>query len=282
LASEKKFELNPTVKIGSEEVGAGMPLAFIAGPCVIESAAHARKMAQALSKAAKSAGVPYIFKASYDKANRTSVTTYRGPGTDEGLAILKSIKDDFGLPVLTDVHTAQEAEKAGEIVDCLQIPAMLCRQTDLVQAAVRTGKPVNVKKGQFLAPWDARNILGKIVEAGGKEAMLTERGVSFGYNRLVSDMTSLVVMREFGVPLVFDATHSVQMPGGQGASSGGNREFVAPLARAAVAVGVDVLFLEVHDNPDQALSDGPNSLRLEDFEPLARKLAAISESAKQE
>ncbi len=280
MASEKTSQLNPTVKIGAVEAGAGKPLAFIAGPCVIESADHARKMAQALSEAAKSVGVPYIFKASYDKANRTSVSSYRGPGPDEGLAILKSNKDAFDVHVLTDVHTAEQAGKAGEIVDCLQIPALLCRQTDLVQAAVRTGKPVNVKKGQFLAPWDARNILGKIAEDGGKEAMLTERGVSFGYNRLVSDMTSLVVMKEFGVPIVFDATHSVQMPGGQGASSGGNRDFVAPLARAAVAVGIDVVFLEVHDNPDEAFCDGPNSLRLEDFEPLARKLVAISESSK--
>ena len=280
MASEKISQLNPTVKIGSVEVGAGKPLAFIAGPCVIESAEHARKMAQALSEAAKSAGVPYIFKASYDKANRTSTSGFRGPGPDEGLAILKSIKDDFGLPVLTDVHSAEEAEKAGEVVDCIQIPALLSRQTDLLRAAVRTGKPVNVKKGQFLAPWDAKNILGKIAEEGGKNALLTERGVSFGYNRLVSDMTSLVIMGRFGVPIVFDATHSVQMPGGLGTSSGGNREFVAPLARAAVAVGIDVLFLEVHDNPEQAFCDGPNSLRLEDFEPLARKLTAISESAK--
>jgi len=267
--------MNPIVTIGGVSIGPGRPLAFIAGPCVIESAAHASAMARALADAAQRLQIPLVYKASYDKANRTSARSYRGPGLTAGLRILASIKKDFGLPILTDVHSLEEIGPAADVADCLQIPAFLCRQTDLIQAAARTGKPVNVKKGQFLAPWDMGQVLEKIEAAGGCQALLTERGVSFGYNRLVADMTSLVVMRRFAVPLVFDATHSVQLPGGQGTASGGNREFVAPLARATVAVGVDALFLEAHDNPDAALSDGPNSLRLEDFEDLVKSVLKI-------
>ncbi len=271
--------LNSHAAIGNVTLGPGRPLAIIAGPCVIESADHARLMAETLAKIAQSLNVPYIFKASYDKANRTSIHSYRGPGLDEGLEILASIRHEFGVPVLTDVHTGEEATAAGAVVDCLQIPAFLCRQTDLVVAAARTGKPVNVKKGQFLAPWDMKNVLAKIEEAGGREALLTERGTSFGYNRLVVDMTSLIEMRALGVPVIFDGTHAVQLPGGQGASTGGNRAYVPPLCRAAAAVGIDGVFLEVHDNPDQAKSDAPNSLHLRDFESLLRSLTSIHNQA---
>jgi 2-dehydro-3-deoxyphosphooctonate aldolase (KDO 8-P synthase) len=269
-------EMNPTVSIGSVSLGQGAPLALIAGPCVIESAEHARTMARALAEASQRLGAGLVFKASYDKANRSSIHSYRGPGLKEGLAILASIKKEFGLPVLSDVHSVEQIGPASEALDCLQIPAFLCRQTDLIAAAAGSGLPVNVKKGQFMAPWDMENVLEKIVASGGSDALITERGASFGYNRLVADMTSLVVLRRLGVPIVFDATHAVQLPGGQGTASGGNREFVAPLARAAAAVGVDALFLETHDNPDQALSDGPNSLPLAEFESLAREVARIA------
>ena len=267
--------LNSVVSIGNIPIGSGHPLAVIAGPCVIESADHARFMAESLLAIAQRIGVPFIFKASYDKANRTSIASYRGPGLYEGLAILASIKRELNVPILTDIHTVEEAIAAGEVVDCLQIPAFLCRQTDLVVAAARTGKPVNVKKGQFLAPWDMKNVLNKVAEAGGTQALLTERGTSFGYNRLVVDMTALIEMRAMNVPVIFDATHSVQLPGGQGASTGGNRQYVPPLCRAAAAVGIDGLFLEVHDNPDHAKSDAPNTLHLNAFEPLLRSVIAI-------
>ena len=267
--------LERVIKIDQVEIGFGHPLAFIAGPCVIESEAHALMLAKALRDIAAGLGVPYIFKASYDKANRTSIASYRGPGLEAGLQILKRIKDELGVPVLTDVHTAEDCFVAAEVVDCLQIPAFLCRQTDLVVAAARTGKAVNVKKGQFLAPWDMKNVLAKIEEAGGTQVSLTERGSSFGYNRLVVDMTALVEMRAMGVPVIFDATHSVQLPGGQGTATGGNRDYVPPLSRAAVAVGVDALFLEVHENPEKAMSDGPNSLRLGDFGALIESVLSI-------
>jgi len=270
-----------TVHIGSVCVGPPAPLAWIAGPCVLESPDHARAMARALAQAAQRLGVGLIFKASYDKANRTSIRSYRGPGLKEGLAILASIKQEFALPILTDVHSVEQVGPASEVADCLQIPAFLCRQTDLVQAAARSGRPVNVKKGQFLAPWDVEPILEKIAAAGGQEALVTERGSSFGYNRLVVDMASLVVLRGFGAPVVFDATHSVQLPGGQGSASGGKRQFVAPLARAAAAVGVDALFVEAHDNPQAALSDGPNALALQDFEPLVRSVMAIDKARRE-
>lgn len=270
------LNLSPSIAIGSVTIGDGHPLAFIAGPCVIESPEHALFMARSLRDAAESLNVPFIFKASFDKANRTSIASYRGPGIEQGLEILARVKAELGVPVLTDVHEPDQCELVAEVADCLQIPAFLCRQTDLVVAAARTGKAVNVKKGQFLAPWDMKNVLVKIAEAGGRQASLTERGSSFGYNRLVVDMTGLIEMRAMGVPVIFDATHSVQLPGGQGTATGGNRGYVAPLSRAAAAVGIDALFLEVHDRPDQAKSDGPNSLRLEDFGAVVREVTAIA------
>lgn len=251
------------VRVGSVTFGGGAPLALIAGPCVIESRGHTLMLAEQIRNTSAAAGVPLVFKASFDKANRTSVSSYRGPGLDEGLRILAEVKETLGLPVLTDVHEPSQAAAAAEVVDVLQIPAFLCRQTDLLMACARTGKPVNVKKGQFLAPWDMKNVVEKIRSVGNAQVLLTERGASFGYNNLVSDMRSLVVMREFGCPVIFDATHSVQLPGGQGASTGGQRQFVFPLSRAAVATGVDGLFVETHDDPNRALSDGPNALPLE-------------------
>jgi 2-dehydro-3-deoxyphosphooctonate aldolase (KDO 8-P synthase) len=219
--------------------------------------------------------VPFIFKSSYDKANRTSIHSYRGPGLQKGLEILQKIKDAVGVPVLSDVHAVEEVEPAAEILDIIQIPAFLCRQTDLIIAAARTGKPVNVKKGQFLAPWDTQNIVEKVRSAGNDQVLLTERGASFGYNNLVADMRSLVIMRSFDVPVVFDATHSVQLPGGAGTASSGQREFVPHLARAAVATGCDALFMEIHPNPDHAPSDGPNMLRLEDLPALLAQIIQI-------
>jgi 2-dehydro-3-deoxyphosphooctonate aldolase (KDO 8-P synthase) len=258
------------VKVGSFEIGAGAPLAVIAGPCVIESKESALRHAAALKEAADRVGVPYIFKSSYDKANRSSVDSFRGPGLEEGLEILAAVKAKIGVPVLTDVHEKEQVGPAKEVIDILQIPAFLCRQTDLVVAVAQSGRVVNVKKGQFLAPWDIRNIVEKIVSTGNDQLLITERGVSFGYNNLVSDMRSLVVMRELGYPVVFDVTHSLQLPGGLGKASGGERKYIAPLARAGVAVGVDALFVEVHEEPDRALSDGPNSLPLKEFEGLLR------------
>ncbi|HEY2773931.1 MAG TPA: 3-deoxy-8-phosphooctulonate synthase [Candidatus Binatia bacterium] len=258
----------------SVEVGAGR-LFLIAGPCVIESRDSVMRHSEALAKVSDEVGVPIVFKASFDKANRTSHASFRGIGMDEGLRILSDARSATGLPVLTDVHDAYQVGPTAEAVDVLQIPALLCRQTDLVQAAAASGKPVNIKKGQFLAPWDMKNVLGKAREVGGKNILLTERGASFGYGNLVSDFRSLEIMREAGAPVVFDATHSVQLPGGGGDKSAGERRFIPALARAAVAVGTDGLFMEVHENPDQALSDGPNSLHLSDLAPLLRRLLAI-------
>jgi 2-dehydro-3-deoxyphosphooctonate aldolase (KDO 8-P synthase) len=266
--------MHPVV-IGSMAVGAGHPLALIGGPCAIEGESFMLDVASRLRDIAAKAGVPFIFKSSYDKANRTSIRSYRGPGLSEGLEILQKIKDIVGVPVLSDVHTVEEVESAAEVLDVLQIPAFLCRQTDLVVAAARTGKPINVKKGQFLAPWDTKNIVEKVRSVGNDQVLLTERGASFGYNNLVADMRSLVVMRSFGVPVVFDATHSVQLPGGAGTASGGQREFVPYLARAAVATGCDALFMEIHPDPDQAPSDGPNMLRLEDLPVLLTQITQI-------
>lgn len=249
-------------------IGGGAPLALIAGPCVIESRDHCLRMAEAVISRARAAGIPVIFKASYDKANRSSGGGFRGPGADEGLAILAEIRRDQGVPVLTDVHAANQVAAAAEAVDILQIPAFLCRQTDLLLAAGNSGRVVNVKKGQFLAPWDMKHVADKVAGTGNRRILLTERGASFGYNMLVSDMRSLPTMRAMGWPVVFDATHSVQLPGGRGASSGGQREFVEPLARAAVAVGIDALFVETHDDPENAMSDGPNALPLERLAPL--------------
>jgi 2-dehydro-3-deoxyphosphooctonate aldolase (KDO 8-P synthase) len=263
------------VTISSITIGAGHPLALIGGPCAIESEPFMLDVATRLRDIAAKAGVPFIFKSSYDKANRTSIHSYRGPGLQEGLEILQKIKDSVGVPVLSDVHEVEEVELAAKVLDVLQIPAFLCRQTDLVVAAARTGKPVNVKKGQFLAPWDTQNIVEKVRSIGNEQVLLTERGASFGYNNLVADMRSLVVMRSFGVPVVFDATHSVQLPGGAGTASAGQREFVPYLARAAVATGCDALFMEIHPDPDHAPSDGPNMLRLEDLPALLAQVIQI-------
>lgn len=270
------------VRVGNIEIGAGRPLAVIAGPCVIESRESALKHASLLKEAADRVGVPYIFKSSYDKANRSSVDSYRGPGLGKGLEILAEVKKETGVPILTDVHEREQVASVREVADVLQIPAFLCRQTDFIVAVAQSGKVVNVKKGQFLAPWDIGNIVDKILSANNDQILLTERGASFGYNNLVSDMRSLVVMRELGYPVVFDATHSLQLPGGLGKSSGGERKYIGPLARAGVAVGVDALFMEVHENPDQALSDGPNSLPLTEFEGVLRIVKEIDGILKRE
>jgi len=264
-------------EIGSVKVGQG-PLFLIAGPCVIESEAHARGMADKIQRVAAEVGIPYIFKASYDKANRTSIKSFRGPGLKEGARILRAIAKDTGLPVLTDVHTPEDcprlSEELGEAVAVLQIPAFLCRQTDLLIAAAHTGRAINVKKGQFVAPWDMRHAAEKVRESGNERVFLTERGASFGYNNLVVDMRSLPVMREFA-PVVFDGTHSVQTPSAKDGVSGGQPEFIPVLARAAVAAGVDGVFLEVHDNPAEAKSDGANALRLDGLKGVLEELLAV-------
>jgi len=264
-----------TVNIGPITVGGKNPIALIAGPCVIEDAERTLKIGRAIKDITSRLGVPYIFKASYDKANRSSFKSFRGPGLEEGLKILAAIKEDLQVPVLSDIHGIEQIEPAARVLDVLQIPAFLCRQTDLVYGAAKTGRVINVKKGQFLAPWDMKNVIDKIREAGNENILLTERGVSFGYNNLVADMRSLAIMRSLGYPVVFDATHSVQLPGGAGTASSGQREFVPYLTRAAVATGVDVLFMEVHDNPAEALSDGPNMLYLDDLEDLLKDVLAI-------
>ncbi len=263
------------IKIGGFEIGGGRPLALIAGPCVIESADSAMRHAALIKSVADRVGMPVIFKSSYDKANRTSLSSFRGPGIDEGLRILAKVRREIGVPVLTDVHEKEQAALVKDSADVLQIPAFLCRQTDFVLAVARSGKVVNVKKGQFLAPWDVRNIVEKIVSTGNEQVMVTERGASFGYNNLVSDMRSLVVLGELGYPVVFDATHSLQLPGGLGKASGGERRYIPALARAAVAVGIDALFMEVHENPDRAPSDGPNSLPLGELEDLLKRVKEI-------
>ena len=270
------------VRVGNIEIGGGRPLAVIAGTCVIESRESALKHASLLKEAADRVGLPYIFKSSYDKANRSSVDSYRGPGLGKGLEILAEVKQKTGIPILTDVHEREQVAFVSEVADVLQIPAFLCRQTDFVVAVAQSGKVVNVKKGQFLAPWDIGNIVDKILSANNDQILLTERGASFGYNNLVSDMRSLVVMRELGYPVVFDATHSLQLPGGLGKASGGERKYIVPLARAGVAVGVDALFMEVHENPDLALSDGPNSLPLGEFEGVLRIVKEIDGILKRE
>ena len=270
-----------TVRVGGYEIGAGRPLAVIAGPCVIESRDSALRHAGVLKEIADRVGVPLIYKSSYDKANRTSLQSYRGPGLQEGLKILADVKRQLGLPILTDVHEEDQVAAVKEVADVLQIPAFLCRQTDFVVAVARSQRVVNVKKGQFLSPWDMRNVVEKIVSTGNEQVMVTERGVSFGYNNLISDMRSLVVMRELGYPVVFDATHSLQLPGGLGKASGGQREFIAALARAAVAVEVDALFMEVHEDPERALSDGPNSLPLREVEGLLKVVKEIDQIVKE-
>ncbi|MBX9659271.1 MAG: 3-deoxy-8-phosphooctulonate synthase [Nitrospiraceae bacterium] len=268
------------VQIGSFKVGAGNRPFLIAGPCVIESEQLVLDTAAKIAEITKSLGIPYVFKSSFDKANRTSIKSYRGPGIEDGLAVLKKVKDQLGLPVLTDVHTEEQATEAGKVVDVLQIPAFLCRQTDLLIAAAKTGKVVNVKKGQFLSPPEMANAVKKVEECGSQRIVLTERGSSFGYNNLVVDMRSFPIMRSFGYPVVFDATHSVQLPGGGGTKSSGQREFVEPLACAAAGAGVDGFFMEVHPNPDEALSDGPNMVPLHQLKPLLERVMRICEAAK--
>lgn len=248
---------------------------LIAGPCVIESEENVMHVAKEMKKIAEKLDLDYYFKASFDKANRTSITSYRGPGIDEGLKILKKVKDELGVKIATDIHEPWQAEKAAEVVDIIQIPAFLCRQTDLLVAAAKTGKLINVKKAQFLAPWDMKNVVTKLEEAGNTNIMLCERGTSFGYNTLVVDMTGINEMKKFGYPVIFDATHSVQKPGGKGNATGGNRENVEPLAKAAAAAGADAFFFEVHPDPDHALSDGPNMVKLDEFEELLKKVIKV-------
>jgi 2-dehydro-3-deoxyphosphooctonate aldolase (KDO 8-P synthase) len=269
--------MNPReIRLGSLRLGAGNPLFLIAGPCVIESEAHARMMAERVAQIAADAGVPYIFKASYDKANRSSVKAFRGPGLKEGLRILAKIKSDLKMPILTDIHDAAQAAPAAEVADILQIPAFLARQTDLLMAAAKTGRIVNVKKAQFLSPWDMGNVAEKLAASGNDKIILTERGASFGYNNLVVDMRSFPVLKKFGYPVVYDVTHSVQLPGGQGHASGGQPEFIEPLVRAGVAAGVDGIFLETHDNPAAALSDGVNALPLAQLPQLLSRLKQLA------
>jgi 2-dehydro-3-deoxyphosphooctonate aldolase (KDO 8-P synthase) len=250
-------------------------LTFLLGPCVVESAQHALFMAQEINDVCKHVGVGVVYKSSFDKANRSSIESFRGQGMELGLEVLAQVKDEVGVPVITDIHEPWQAEKAAEVADILQIPAFLCRQTDLLTAAAKTGKAVNVKKGQFLSPWDAKNIVDKLQNAGCEKILLTERGTSFGYNNLVVDFRSFPIMRSFGVPVVFDVTHSLQLPGGLGKATGGQSEYIENLARAGVACGVDAVFMEVHDNPAKAPSDGPNQLPLSRLEPLLRKLKEI-------
>lgn len=269
-----------TIRIDRITIGAGRPLALIAGPCVIEDERMTRRIAAFLKKLTNRLNIPFIFKASYDKANRTSLQGYRGPGAAQGLEILAGIRADYRLPVLSDVHRFEEIEAAAAVLDVVQIPAFLCRQTDFVMTVARKARTINVKKGQFLAPWDMKNVIEKVEAAGNENLLITERGTSFGYNNLVTDMRSLPILRNFGYPVIFDATHSVQLPGGMGTASGGQREMIPYLARAAVAAGVDGLFFEVHPEPEAARCDGPNSLRLEDFEELLTMLLRIDRLVK--
>ncbi len=263
------------VNIGGVRVGAGNPLAFIAGPCVIEDELSTLKNAETLKQYSEKLKIPLIFKSSYDKGNRTSVASFRGPGITKGLDVLRRVKKETGLPVISDVHSVNEAEEAAGVLDMVQIPAFLCRQTDLIIAAAKTGRPVNVKKGQFLAPADVRNIIDKVHSTGNNDLIITERGVTFGYNNLVVDMRSIPIMQGFGVPVVYDATHSVQLPGGQGTCSGGERAFIETLARAAVSAGCNAVFMEVHEDPDSAPCDGPNMLPLERFALVAKRLMEL-------
>ena len=270
------------VRIGAVTIGGGAPLALIGGPCAIENEKHALMVAERLQRVTASAQVPFIYKSSYDKANRSSIHSYRGPGLTEGLRILRKVKEETGLAVLSDVHDVSEVAPAAQVLDVLQIPAFLCRQTDLIVACARSGRPVNVKKGQFVAPRDMANVVEKVRASGSEDLLLTERGTSLGYNNLIVDFRSLPIMRAFGYPVIFDATHSVQLPGGQGDRSGGERQYVQALARAAVAVGVDALFMEMHEDPDRTLadgrplSDGPNMLRLDDLPRLLDEIRAIA------
>jgi len=269
------------VSIGAVRVGGNQPLAFIGGTCVIESRDSALRHASAIKQITERLGMPFIYKSSFDKANRTALDAQRGPGLDAGLKILEAVKREVGVPVVTDVHEAGQATAVAEVADLLQTPAFLCRQTDFLLAVARTGRPVNVKKGQFLAPWDVGPLLAKLASTGNQQLLVTERGASFGYNNLVADMRSLAVLAELGYPVVYDAGHSVQLPGGQGSASGGQRQFIRPLARAAVAVGIDAVFLETHEDPDRALSDGPNSYPLAELPALLAELTRIDAAATQ-
>ena len=273
-------KITRSIAVGPLSIGGQNPLALIAGPCVIESEKIAMEIAKKLKRITTDLHVPFIFKASYDKANRTSIKSFRGPGLNDGLKILQKIKTELDLPVLSDVHKEEEIDPAAEVLDILQIPAFLCRQTDLLVKAAQTGKPINVKKGQFLAPWDMKNVVVKLEESGNSNILLTERGATFGYNNLVVDMRSLVLMREHGYPVIFDATHSLQQPGGQGTTSGGQSEMVPDLARGAVAVGCDALFMEIHTDPSKALSDGPNMLKIDLLPELLEQLVILDQVVK--
>lgn len=269
------------VKVGNFTIGGDSPLTLLAGPCVLESLERSLLIGRTVKEICGRLGINYVFKASFDKANRSSFHSFRGPGLEKGLAWLKTIKEELGVPIVTDIHESYQAAPAAEVADILQIPAFLCRQTDLLHAAAQTGRVVNVKKGQFLAPDDMRNVVDKLHESGCDQLLLTERGASFGYHNLVVDMRSLPIMRSFGYPVIFDGTHSVQLPGGNGTSSSGNREYVEYLVRAAVGVGIDALFLEVHDNPEEALSDGANMVYLDKLEDLLKEALAIHEIVQQ-
>jgi len=267
--------LTGEITIADTKIGGDNPLCIIAGPCVIENSDLVFHTAEQLKEICSNIGVALLFKSSYDKANRTSITSFRGPGLDVGLRILSDLRSRLHIPVISDIHSAEEVKPASEVLDALQIPAFLCRQTDLILAASNTGKPVNIKKGQFLAPWDVKNIIDKFTSTGNQNIFITERGSSFGYNNLVVDFRSIPIMQSFGHPVIFDVTHSLQLPGGKGKSSGGQREFAEPLARAAVSVGVDGLFIEVHPDPDKALCDGPNMMRLDTVAKLLKTCSDI-------
>ncbi len=268
------------INIGDIRIGGGNPIVLISGPCVIESAESAIEHAKELKKITARVNVPFIFKASFDKANRSAISSFRGPGLEEGLAILKRIKEELDVPVLSDIHSIEQVEPAGKVLDIIQIPAFLCRQTDLVVKAAEMGKPINVKKGQFMSPEEMINVIRKVESTGNEDILLTERGTFFGYNTLVNDFRALIIMRDMGYPVVYDATHSVQKPGGQGTSSGGDSKFVGPLSRAAVSVGCDALFLEVHKDPLRAKSDGPNMLRLDDVERFLNGMIKVEKVVK--
>ena len=265
------------INIAGTKLGGNNPLFIIAGPCVIESEEIAFYTAERLKEICRRINLPFLFKSSYDKANRTSLSSFRGPGLEKGLRILFDVRNKFNIPVISDIHSVEEVKPASEVLDALQIPAFLCRQTDLILAASKTGKPVNIKKGQFLAPWDVKNIIEKFISTGNQNIFITERGTSFGYNNLVVDFRGLSIMRAFGYPVIFDVTHSLQLPGGQGQSSGGQKEFAEPLARAAVAVGADGIFMEVHLEPDKALCDGPNMIKIDEMEKILATVKAIDQ-----
>ena len=275
-----KLKKAKPIQIGAVKIGGKHPIALIAGPCVIESERGAMTIAEKLKRITDDAGIPFIFKSSYDKANRSSIDSFRGPGLNKGLAIMGKIKQELDIPLLSDIHSEKEIAPASEVLDVLQIPALLCRQTDLLVKAAKTGRPVNVKKGQFMAPWDMKNVVDKLVKSGCKKILLTERGFMFGYNNLVVDMRSLVLMRNFGYPVVFDATHSLQLPGGKGDRSDGQRELIPDIVRGAVAVGCDTLFMEVHPNPDKAKSDGPNMLKLSQLPMLLKQVKVLDRAVR--